>query len=290
MAAAANTTENAVTLNPAEIDKLGVVTTPAATTTFASEAVGYGVVLGHEVIAVAVAEVATAEAALHQSRAALQRVNNLAGTPGAFAAETLETAERQVAADEAALTLAQRKLSATFGQSPPWQDKKNGELLNEVANGKTQLIRATFSPGALTGAIPHSLRISRLDAHGTGESWQTDTVWTAPADTTIPGRSLFALLKGSDVGEGERLNVWASVGSAQSGVLVPQAAILISESKYWCYVEKPPGTFTRTALDASKPVAGGYFVTQGIVAGDAIVTSAAGLLLARQTNPSTEAE
>ena len=282
-----------VVLTPEQIEKMGIATTAAATTTLASEAAGYGVVLAHDVIAQAVADIATAEAAAHQSRAALTRVRNLADTPGAFSAETLETAQRQAAADEAALTLAQRKLSATFGQSQPWQGgqgSKSGAMLDEVASGQSKLVRATFPLGVLPGPIPHSLRIARPDPSGTGEGWKTSTVWAAPADATIPGRSLFALLKDSDVGEGERLDVWAAAGSIESGVLVPQAAIVISDGNYWCYVEKQPGTFTRTAIDASKAVAGGFLVTEGIAAGNPIVTAGAGLLLARETNPATEAE
>lgn len=289
-AEAAGETESGVTLKPEEMEKMGIVTAAAGTATFAAEVSGYGVVLAHDVIAQAVADVATAEAAARQSRAALARIKNLAGTPGAFSAETQETTERQAAADEAALVLAQRKLSATFGQSQPWQDKGSGAMLNEVANGKTKLVRATFPLGTLIGAIPHSLQIARPDPSGKAERWKTSTVWAAPADATIPGRSLFALLKNSDAGEGERLDVWAALDATESGVLVPQAAAVISEGKYWCYVERQPGTFTRTAIDASRPVSGGYFVTEGVVVGEPIVTSAAGLLLARETNPSTEAE
>jgi hypothetical protein len=43
-------------------------------------------------------------------------------------------------------------------------------------------------------------------------------------------------------------------------------------------------------LDISRPMAGGYFTKDAIRPGEAIVTSAAGLLLARQTNPGSEAE
>ena len=289
-AAAATDAESGVTLNAEEIQKMGLVTATAEAATFTPAAAGYGVVLAHDVIAQTVADVATAEAAAQQSRAALARAKSLAGTPGAFSAETHETAERQAAADQAALTLAQRRLSATFGQRQPWQDKQSGALLNAVASGNTKLIRATFSLGALTGTVPRSLRISRLDQSGTGVSWKADTVWAAPADATIPGRSLFALLENSDAGEGERLEVWAAVGAIESGLLVPQAAAVISDGKYWCYVEKQPGRFVRTAIDTSRPVTDGYFVKEGIVAGDRIVTVAAGLLLARETNPSPEAE
>ncbi len=99
------------------------------------------------------------------------------------------------------------------------------------------------------------------------------------------------MLADGDVREGERLQVWASTGSAaQDGVLIPAAAVILSNDAYWCFVEKPAGTFTRTAIDTSRPLDGGYFVNSGVTAGDVIVTGAAGLLLARELNPSTEAE
>jgi len=279
-----------VTLSPEEMEKMGIVSAPASAATYAPETAGYGLVLAHDVIAQAVADVATAEAAVHQSRAALARARNLAGTPGAFSAEAQETAQRQATADEAALVLARRKLSATFGQSQPWKDDERSTMLDDVASGRTKLVRATFPLGALTGPIPRALQMARPDPRRKAERWKTDTVWAAPADATIPGRSLFALLKDGDVGEGERLDVWAVADTTESGVLVPQSALVISDNKYWAYLEKEPGKFTRVAVDAGSPAPGGYFVKEGVAPGESIVVAAAGLLLARETNPSTEAE
>jgi hypothetical protein len=84
----------------------------------------------------------------------------------------------------------------------------------------------------------------------------------------VPGRSFFALLKGSDAGEGERLLVWAPIGESTAGVVVAASAAVMSEGKYWCYVEKKPGNFVRTELDTSRPVPEGHFVTEGIAPGD----------------------
>jgi hypothetical protein len=282
--------ESGVRLTTAGVQKMGIVSAPAAATTVAAETRGYAVVLTHDVIAQAVADVDTADAAARQSRAALARAVSLQGTPGAFSADAQETAQRQAASDDAALVLARRKLSATFGLSQPWKYNERSEVLDAVANGTIKLVRATFPLGALTGATPRTLQVARPGANGTAERWKTGTVWAAPADAAIPGRSLFALLPNGDVGEGERLDVWAVVDQMESGVVVPESAVVISEGKYWCYLEKEPGLFTRTVIDASRPIPGGYFVKDGIAPGDAVVTAAAGRLLARETNPSPEAE
>ncbi|GAC1307278.1 MAG: hypothetical protein NVSMB10_12710 [Steroidobacteraceae bacterium] len=115
-------------------------------------------------------------------------------------------------------------------------------------------------------------------------------VGAAPADANVPGRSFFALLKGGDAGEGERLQVWAPIGTATAGVVIPAAAAILSEEKYWCYVEKKPGTFVRTAIDTGKPTADGYFLAEGVVDGDKVVTKSAGQLLAKESAAGPESE
>lgn len=282
--------EEGLVLDPKEVARLGIETTPAAASSFTPEGAGYALVIGREMLAQGVAEVATAEAAARQSRAALARVQGLAGTPGALPTETLETTQRQASADAVALSLAQRRLSVTIGDNPAWKSGASAQTLTALASGKLKLVRVTFPLGVVSGSAPRSLRLTPLDASAAARSWKAGGVWNAPADATVPGRSFFALLDSSEVGEGERLQAWASVGAATPGVLVPAAAVVISEGKYWCYIEREPGHFERVEVDGGRPVAEGYQVTKRVAAGDAIVTTAAGLLLARETNPSTEAE
>lgn len=117
-----------------------------------------------------------------------------------------------------------------------------------------------------------------------------NVVWDAPADATVPGRSFFALLKGSDAGEGERLQVWAPIGKSASGVAIPASAAVMSEGKFWCFVEKKPGTFERIEIDIARPTADGYFVTEGVAAGDKVVTAAAGQLLAKESGSGSESD
>jgi hypothetical protein len=279
-----------VSLKPEEVESMGIVVTAALPTNHAPETAGFGMVSPHEVIAQAVAELVTAAATERQSRAVLARTQHLAGTPGAMPADALESAERQGTVDQAALLLARQRLTASFGQNPPWKDDAGSPVLRALAGGEAKLVRVTFALGALSDATPATLRLSHIDATKPGKSWISTTIWNAPADATVPGRSFFALLKGSNVGEGERLLAWAPVGAPEPGVLVPASAAVISDSKFWCYVERKPGVFVRTELDTSAPLAEGYFVKDGIAAGDKVVTASAGLLLARETNPSTAAD
>jgi hypothetical protein len=279
-----------VSLKPDEIKKMGIETTAAKSVMHRPETTGYGTVIAHETIAQAVADIATAAAIERQSRSALARAQKLAGTPGAMPVETLEAAERQAQVDQAALQLAERRLSSTLGQNPPWKAQESSAELSALAAGYAKLVRVTFPLGALGDTSPVALRLARINSTPGARSWETHSVWIAPADSNIPGKSFFALLKGSDAGEGERLLAWAPVGSAESGVQVPAAAAVINGGKYWCYVEEKPGNFVRTEIDTNMPTAEGYFVKDGVSAGDKIVISSAGALLARELNPSTAAD
>ena len=285
-----------VILTARQVDTLGVVAEAAKLSEYSGEVAGYGTVIAHDIIATAVAELITAQATERQSRSALARTQRLAGTAGATSADVAETAERQSATDSAALALAQRRLSTVIGSTASAKGAVDESVLQDLSSGKIKLIRATFPLGALRGPAPTKLRAGHLDALAPNaphpsQGWNPDPVWDAPADVAFPGRSFFALLRNSDAGEGERLLVWAPDGSrTQQGVMIPAAAVLIYDGKYWCYVERKPGTFVRVEVNTDRPVADGYIVTGNVAAGDKVVTTAAGLLLARETNPGSEAE
>jgi hypothetical protein len=247
-------------------------------------------VITRETIAQAAADLTSAAAVERQSRSTLARDRSLAGTPGAMPIEAQETAERQAAVDHAAFVLGERRLSATFGQNAPWKENYQSPLLTSLARGETKLARVTFPLGALGSTVPAKLRLTHLGEAQGSKSIETLAVWSAPADATIPGRSFFAILKGDDASEGERLIAHAAVSAAENGVVVPYSATVISAGKYWCYVEEKPGIFVRTEVDPGMPTDEGYFVKEGIEPGAQVVTTSAGLLLARETSPSTAAD
>jgi hypothetical protein len=277
-----------VTLTPEQVDKLGLVTEAVKSIDYTEETAGFGVVVAHEAIAQAVAELVTAQATAHLSQSALSRAKRLSGTPGAVSADVEETAANKAEVDAAALTLTIQRMSSTLGMNPPWKAGENNAILQELAGGRVKLVRVTFPLGALSGDIPARLRAAHIGGGKPGKSWTMTPVWDAPADASVPGRSFFALLKGSDAGEGERLLVWAPIGAAVTGVVVPGPAAVMSEGRYWCFVEKRPGTFLKSEIDTARPVPEGYFVTAGVAVGDKVVTVAAGQLLAQESGSAAE--
>ena len=277
-----------VVLTPEQIEKLGIVVQPAKATQFTAETSGFGVVVNHDTIAQAAADLITAQAGERLSRSALARARKLTGTPGAVSVDVEETAAQKAEVDAATLTATNQKLSSILGMKPPWKSGDKSGTLQALAGGTIKLVRVTFPLGAITEGTPETLRAAHLGGSDPRAGWKMTSVWDAPADANVPGRSFFALLKGSDAGEGERLQVWAPRGDSAAGVVIPTAAAVMSEGKYWCYVQKKPGTFVKVEIDAGNLLADGYFVTEGVAAGDQVVTTAVGQLLAKDSGSAAE--
>jgi hypothetical protein len=277
-------------LTAQERSRLGIVTTPAQAVTFAPTEVGYGVVLSHESIAQAVADLQTATGAGRVSQTALARAQKLASGPGALGLDAVETLEKQSSADQAALQLARHKLTALLGERLPWQSLGHASELESLASGHARLVRVTFPSGVWTGTTPKTLALFPMDAGPSAPTWSAARVWEAPQDTNIPGRSFFAFIKATDIPEGSRLQASDAHSPGAAGVLIPAAAVVISNGAYWCYLEKKADTFSRVAIELGHPLGAGYFVSEGIKNGDPVVIAAAGLLLARETNASSESD
>jgi hypothetical protein len=276
-----------ITLKAEEIASLGITVQPATAAQFSGRISGYGVVTALDTIAQADSDFLMAQAAAAQSQAAAARARSLStGEEAAISREQLEVAQSKAAADAAALGLAERKTEAAFGLRSPWRDTATRQaVMRRLASGDAVLVRGTFP--ATGGAVPRSLEISRMGTDG--KTWTAHTVWDAPADAAVPGRSFYALVDGSDLAQNERVTAAIPTGAAQAGAKIPAKALVFGESEAWAYVQTGAQTFLRTKVDISRPLGDGYFVNN-IKPGDKLVVDGAGLLLARELNPSTEVE
>jgi len=275
-----------LTLKPEEIKSLGIAVQPAVAAQFTGRIAGYGVVTPLDTIASADSEFLTAQASAAQSAAAAARARSLStGEEAAISREQVEVAESKAAADAAALGLARRKTEAAFGLNSPWHDAASRQaIMQRLASGAAVLVRVTFP--AIGGAAPKRIDISRMGADA--KSWTARTVWDAPADPAVPGRSFYALVEGSDLAQNERVTAAIPTGTSQAGAKIPVQALVYGESDAWVYVQTAAGTFLRTKVDIGRPLDNGYFVNT-VKPGDKVVTDGAGLLMAREINPSTEA-
>jgi hypothetical protein len=81
---------------------------------------------------------------------------------------------------------------------------------------------------------------------------------------------------------GINLSVFLPAGPMRNGVLVPYGAVVWWQGKAWCYVEEQPDKFTREEVSTANPTPAGWFVNQGIAAGDRVATAGAQTLLSEE--------
>lgn len=277
-----------VTLTADQVKSLGVATQPVRTAVWLRQVTGYGTVVPLDTVAQSDADYLTAAAAAQQSEAAAKRARSLAtGEEAAVSREVVEAAQSKADADAAALALARRKADAAFGIHAPWHNEaERSQLMNALSSGKTVLVRVTFPLGALPGAVPAKITVSRLG--GESQGWTSNRIWEAPADPNLPGRGFYVLVSGSDLAQNEHVYASVPVGQAQSGLWVPASALVMSDGANWVYLQGGDNHFERSQVDTGKPLNDGYFVPGGgdLKAGKKVVTEGAGILLSREENPS----
>jgi hypothetical protein len=270
-----------VTLTASDIVRLGLQTAPLKSASYAPHVHGYGVVMDLTELAQVDSALVTAQAAAQQSQADVHRYRALFAQGGAISRQILDTAEKQAATDQAQLLLAERNEFVQFGQQAPWLGSHpDKSVLQQLTAGHVVLVKATFPLDTLGAAHPTEVSVSHLSAQQDQPGWTTKQIWSGPADPTIPGRSFFALVRGSDLQPGEHALVSAPVGATIDGVQVPSGAVVFSEAKAWCYLQIAPGSYQRMQIDLGHPLAGGYFVAAK--PGSLVVVRGTGLLLARE--------
>ena len=278
-----------VALDEGDARKLGVEVAPIAAGAYQPFASGTARVVDAQAAIALLAELEKAETEARTSQSALKRSRDLFRSDTAVSAEALEAAERQAATDDAQVKVARARASLEFGRGAPWLDAGRREsLVGSLASGATALVSASF-PASLAGAEPpFALELERLGTAGQPR-WSTSETWLGPADPSIPGPAVLALVPvtSSGLSVGERLGARVASGAPLEGTVVPASAIVLSGGEAWAYLESD-GDFTRRRVDLGRPTDEGYFQQQGFTAGEAVVVAGAGLLLARETGGGAE--
>jgi multidrug efflux pump subunit AcrA (membrane-fusion protein) len=202
----------------------------------------------------------------------------------------MEAAQSKAAADQASLALARRKADAIFGHNAPWENGGSRRaIMEQLTAGRTVLVRVTFPLGSLE-RMPSQLTVTRLGRNSA--HWPVSALWEAPADPNFPGPGILALVDGSDLAQNDHVIATVPTGAPVAGVTVPSSAIVYNEDRAWVYGESGQRSYRRIPVDTANSTDGGYFIagSTGLRPGTPVVVGGAGLLLARERNPSTEPE
>lgn len=117
----------------------------------------------------------------------------------------------------------------------------------------------------------------RLSAYLVSPSPQTD-----PA---IQGNA-FIYRTAALIASGAHIAAYLTISSqAEQGTFIPASAIVWYGGQPWAYVQMNSDRFARHPVSQHSPMDGGFFVTEGIKAGERVVVSGAQLLLSEELRP-----
>jgi len=270
-------------LDAAAQQRLDLATSPAQPISYTPEAEGYGSTVDLMPLLSLHADLLAAEAVFAASSANYERTVALNADHDNASTLTLETARAQQAGDRARRDALQRQLRLGAGDSvAALPATPRDALFERLSEGAAVLLRADFAPGNTLASLA-TVRVLPVES---GEPALEGRVLgrTPSANPQRPGPGLLVLVDPPGwLQPGRATRVLAATDAqAQSGVLVPLAAVLHREGAQWCYVRIDAERFERRALEQAVPLPQGLFIADAVREGELIVVRGAASILAAE--------
>lgn len=246
------------------------------------ELAAYGTVLDPTPLITAQTEIATTKIALDTSEKAAGRAKSLFEQGENVPRKTLESAQADLRANEIKLKALQAQMAVEWGpQISQLSSNDMHSLLKDLVFGETVLARVDLPIGqSISGELP-AARLSALNA----SNWiDAKVVSRAPrVDPKTQGEGLIVECQSPQFKPGAAVTALVqTAGTPQSGVVVPEAAVVQFVGNAWTYVQSGTNSFTRQEISLQTPVDGGWFETNRVKPGDHVVTQGAQELLSEE--------
>ena len=243
---------------------------------------GYGRVLDPAPLASLVAELVSARATAEASQKELERLKVLSAQNNT-SARALQAAEAAAQRDRALVDSVQRRFLVAWGSAIGDHPALAG-LIQSLATGENALVRIDLPAGEVLKTQPLGARLFALSDES--NAVEAEFIETAPAvDAQTQGQGFLFLVKSPHPGfvTGVAVIGYLKIaGTPQSGVVIPRVAVTRFNGKPWIYLQSAEDTFLRREISLERPLAEGWFVTQGMKPGDRVVVGGAQMLLSEE--------
>jgi hypothetical protein len=267
----------------------GLQVATVVVTNLAPRGRAWGRVLDPAPLALQLAELAAARAALTASAREYERAKKLFELGQNSSARALETAEATWRRDEVLLESARSKLLITWG--PAIAGRTNLEVfVRSLTSLQSAVARLDMPLGQPLPPSPAGIEVSLL---GTEEAWSpAESLGSAPTvDPLTQGEGILCWIKSGAFKPGAPVTAFITgPGASQSGLVVPRTALVRHTGLVFVYQQTGPEEFTRRPVMLEQPLATGWFIRNGVKAGDALVVSGAQSLLSEELKGQGEEE
>lgn len=256
-------------------------------------------------LSTAKADVDSRTASLSSAKLALERTRTLNAEEKSASDRALQDAEVRMKDEEARLRSAADTVRLLQASLTPGNGEVEALHLSIPLAG--QVVEMLVRPGEVVESGQEILRVAKVDrliaraVLPAGEKLEVSTTPARvlalgyedrPLQGTSIGRARGALGEtllfridsaGLPLRSGMAFQAWIpAAGGPQSGVVIPRSALVRFGGKTWAYVQVAETEFSRRELGNVRPVANGWFMTQGFPAGQGVVTAGAQILLSEE--------
>lgn len=256
----------------------GIALALVGESTLTPETPAFGRVLDPSPLIQLISELATARAASSASEKEKTRAEKLLAAGGNASAQVVEAAQANATRDLLAVTSAQTRLAAAWGRSIATDTTAMESALGEGAS----LVRLDVLTGEVVAAQPKTAQISLI---GTNEKFDAEVLGASPVgDGQISGAGFLALVRGHSLPVGAALRgTLPGVGEPAKVLVVPRSSIVYHQGSAWVYVLGEEDIFERKLVTLGPSVDDEHVVvSQGLIAGEQIVTSGPQQMLAAE--------
>lgn len=266
---------------------LGIQVTNPPALQFAPELKGFGLVLDPAPLSALLTELASANAAYSASSNELSRLKTLEAQ-GNSSARAIQAAEAAALRDQLAVQSALDRLRLGWGKTLA-ESCDLPVLAQSLASLEAVLVRVEVPVGQPLPATAEARIVGLSDETASGKF-----VGLAPSvDSQYQGRGMLFLVQPNHAQfqPDQAITGYLKVsGQPQAGVVIPRDAVVRTEGAGWVYVldSKTSEAFTRIQVPLDRPLPSGWFVSQGIAAGDYVVVKGAQELLSIELKGAAE--
>jgi hypothetical protein len=260
---------------------IGLQTAPVAAATLPPEIKAYGRVLDPAPLAVLVSAAISDRAALAASRREYERLQTLVQGQN-VSAKALEDAEATWQHDQAALAATEAQLTAAAGNVLAHRPDLPA-LVAALARSEMTLVRMDVPAGERPGQTPVGALLSLPSGGQTIPAHFLDRA--ATADPQVQGEGFLFVITNTPpwLSPGLAVSGYLQMpGPPLSGVVVLDNAVVRSDGRAWIYTQTGETNFVRREIILDLPMAGGWFATNAIAAGDKVVVTGAQMLLSEE--------
>ncbi|WP_333878667.1 efflux RND transporter periplasmic adaptor subunit [Methylobacter sp.] len=158
----------------------------------------------------------------------------------------------------------------------------DSDPLSGFLSGQKTLLHITLP---VNKQLANEIQTIYVEASGNrSAAIKAELISAAPqTDNTVQGESYFFQTDGSRIRTGMRVAAWIpEQNENRSGVIIPKSALVWYMDQAFVYIKTDAEQFSRRAIDQYSATADGYFVGNGISAGEQLVVTGGQMLLSEE--------